>query len=62
MIKAKGSVTVFSLLSLLLVTAALFALLEGTRYQEIRRFANLQTDTALESAFSNYNKPCCSDD
>ena len=56
MIRTKGSMTIFSLLSLLLVMAALFALLEGTRYQEIRRFAQLQTDTALESAFSNYNQ------
>ncbi len=54
--KSKGSITVFALLSLLLVTATLFALLEGTRYQEIRRFAHLQTDIALESAFSNYNQ------
>lgn len=51
----KGSITIFSLLSLLLITAALFALLEGTRLQEMRRFANLQTNAALESAFANYN-------
>lgn len=40
----------------MLVTATLFALLEGTRYQEIRRFAYLQTDVALESVFSNYHQ------
>lgn len=51
----KGSITVFTALSLLLVTAALFALLEGTRLQELRRFANLQTELALESVFANYN-------
>ncbi len=51
----KGSITVFSLLSLLLITAALFALLEGTRLQEMRRFAKLQTETSLESTFANYN-------
>lgn len=56
MSKNKGSITVFSLLSLLLITATLFALLEGTRYQEIRRFAQLQTDVALESVFSNYHQ------
>lgn len=51
----KGSITVFSLLSLLLITAALFALLEGTRLQEMRRFAELQTKASLESSFANYN-------
>lgn len=53
--KEKGSITIFSLLSLLLVTATIFALLEGTRLQEVRRFALLQTENALESAFANYN-------
>lgn len=52
----KGSITVFSLLSLLLITAALFALLEGARLQEMRRFAKLQTEASLESAFANYNR------
>lgn len=51
----KGSITVFSALSILLITAALFALLEGTRLQEINRFADLQTESALESAFASYN-------
>lgn len=51
----RGSITIFSLLSLLLITATLFALLEGTRLQELRRFAGLQTLTALESGFANYN-------
>ncbi|MBQ2900479.1 MAG: hypothetical protein IJE49_01365 [Agathobacter sp.] len=50
----KGSITIFSLISLLLVTATLFALLEGTRFQELRRFADLQTKAALESGFANY--------
>lgn len=53
--REKGSITIFSLISLLLITAALFALLEGTRFQEIRRFAELQTESALESVFANYN-------
>lgn len=51
----KGSITIFALISLLLITAAIFAMLEGTRLQEIRRFANLQTEAALESVFANYN-------
>ena len=53
--KEKGSITLFSLLSLLLVTAFLFGLLEGTRFQEMQRFANLQTEVAIESAFARYN-------
>ena len=53
--RQKGSITIFSVLSLLLISAALFAMLEGTRFQEMRRFATLQTQTALESVFANYN-------
>lgn len=56
MSKCKGSISIFSLLSLLLVVATLFALLEGTRFQEIKRYANLQTEVALESVFSNYHQ------
>lgn len=53
--RVKGSITIFSMLSLLLVTAVLFTLLEGTRYQELHRFAGIQTELALEAVFSNYN-------
>lgn len=53
--KEKGSITIFSLLSLLLVTATIFALLEGSRLQEMHQLAELQTENALESAFANYN-------
>lgn len=53
--REKGSITIFSLISLLLITAAIFALLEGTRLQEMRRIADLQTESALESVFANYN-------
>ena len=55
MLRVKGSITVFSLISLLLVTATIFALLEGTRLQELHRFASLQTESSLESVFANYN-------
>ena len=54
--KEKGSITIFSLISMLLITAAIFALLEGTRLQELHRFAQLQSLTALESGFANYNR------
>ena len=53
--REKGSITLFSLISLLLITAALFALLEGTRLQELRRFACLQTEVSLETVFASYN-------
>ena len=51
----RGSITIFSVLSLLLVTATIFALLEGCRLIEGRRFADLQTEAAVEAAFANYN-------
>lgn len=51
----KGSITVFSTISLMLITAALFSMLEGTRLQEMRRLAELQTISAIESVFANYN-------
>ena len=53
--KEKGSITLFSMLSILLITATVFALLEGTRYQELQRFAKLQTEVAMESGFAAYN-------
>ena len=53
--RRKGSITLFSSISLLLVTAAIFALLEGTRLQELQRFSKLQTMAALESVFAEYN-------
>ena len=55
MARRKGSITLFSVIALLLVTAAIFAILEGTRLQELRRFADLQTEAALEAAFAEYN-------
>lgn len=51
----KGSITIFSVLTMMLVASVLFALLEGTRFQEITRISNLQTEVALEAAFANYN-------
>lgn len=51
----KGSITIFSVLTMMLVASVLFALLEGARFQEIKRISNLQTEVALESAFANYN-------
>ena len=53
--KQKGSITIFSLLSMLLVTACLLSLLEAGRYHNIKHLAQLQTDLALEAVFANYN-------
>jgi len=53
--KASGSITIFSLLSMLLVAATLLTLLEGARFFYIKRLAELQTELALESTFANYN-------
>lgn len=51
----KGSITIFTTLSMVLVASALFALLEAARVEEIERLSRLQTEAALESAFANYN-------
>ena len=53
--KEKGSITIFSLISILLITAFLFTLLEGSRLGKLQQFANLQTENALVCAFANYN-------
>lgn len=51
----KGSITIFSLLSMILIASTLFALLEAGRFYEIRRMAQIQTQVALESVFAEYN-------
>lgn len=51
----RASITIFSLLSMLLVASLLFTLLEGTRYQEMKRLSQLQTNLAVESFFAGYN-------
>ncbi len=51
----KGSITIFSLLSLLLISSVLFGLLEGARVHEIKRTAQSQTELAVESVFAGYH-------
>lgn len=53
--RQKGSITLFALLSIVLIIGFLFTLLEGSRITELRRLAQLRTDMALESVFANYN-------
>lgn len=51
----KGSITIFSLLSMMLVMSALLALLEAARFHEMNRLSQLQTQIALESVFAEYS-------
>lgn len=51
----KGSVTIFSLLSMILVMSALLAMLEAARFHEIKRLTDVQTQAALESSFGKYS-------
>lgn len=52
--EAKGSITIFSLLTMMLVASALFSLLEGVRFAEITRLTKWQSQIALESLFADY--------
>ncbi len=51
----RGSITIFALLSMMLVVSVLLALLEAGRFHQIKRLAALQTQVALESVFAEYN-------
>ncbi len=55
--KARGSMTVFAAMSIMLVAAFLFALLESARIVEMRKMVRIQTDSVLESVFAAYVKP-----
>ncbi len=51
----KGSITIFSLLAMLVVMTTIFSFLEMSRFQELKRLGELQTEIALESVFANYS-------
>ena len=51
----KGSITIFAILSLMLVTGCVLMLLEGSRMYELHRLAGWRSQVALESAFGNYS-------
>lgn len=53
--RQRGSVTLFAIMSMMLIASVLLTLLEGARAIEIRRLSELQTEKALESVFANYN-------
>ncbi len=50
-----GSITIFAVVSMILVLGFLLTLLEGARISELKRIAQLRTNVAVESAFANYN-------
>jgi hypothetical protein len=53
---AKGSLTIFAVLSIVLIAAFLFVLLEAGRTQQIRKVAQMNTESVLESVFANYER------
>lgn len=53
--RQKGSITVFAVLSILLIMGFLLTLLEGCRMKEMHRVAALHTQVAVEAAFANYS-------
>lgn len=54
--KEKGSLTVFAALSMMLVAAVIFTLLEGARNIEIQRISLLEAESAVESLFASYDR------
>ena len=54
--KEKGSLTVFAALSMMLVAAVIFTLLEGARNIEIQRISWLEAESAVESLFASYDR------
>jgi hypothetical protein len=54
---AKGSLTIFAALSIMLIAAFLFVLLEAGRMYQIQRVAQVNTESVLESVFANYEVP-----
>ena len=54
-LKQRGSITLFAVLSMLLVMGFLLTLLEGVRVKELHRMAGLRTQMAVEAVFANYS-------
>ena len=57
MYKVRASVTIFMLMTILMVAALAFTLIEGTRYVAINNISQGYSDIAVESAFSYYVRP-----
>jgi hypothetical protein len=52
--RAKGSITIFATLCIMLIAAFLFVLLEGARNVKLREIAEINTESVLESVFAGY--------
>lgn len=55
--KCSGSITIFAALSIMLVAQMLFTLIEGARWIEIGKIAQMNTESVLESMFADYCSP-----
>ncbi len=53
----KGSITIFAAMSIMLIAAFLFSLLEAARIVEMKKIAEMHTDSVLESVFAAYQVP-----
>jgi hypothetical protein len=53
----KGSLTIFAVLSIMLIAAFVFTLLEAGRMYQVRIAAQMNTESVLESVFANYERP-----
>ncbi len=53
----QGSMTIFAALSLMLITAFLFTLLEAARLRELQKIVRINTASVAESLFSAYQIP-----
>lgn len=55
--RRRGSITVFTALTLMLVAQLLFTLLEAARHEEFSKVLQMNTDAVLESEFADYCSP-----
>lgn len=53
--RQRGSITIFSVVAILVVTGFLLTLLEGARRLELQRSADMRSEMAVEAAFANYS-------
>lgn len=53
----RGSMTIFACMTIMLVSAFLFSLLEGAREFEMRKLAVMNSDAVVESLFAGYLYP-----
>lgn len=53
---ARGSVSIFVVLSLMLIASILFTLLEGARRVELAKISQMKTYSAMESIFAGYQR------